>query len=136
MRKIIWRSVIVVGVLWCAWWVVWELMGLERYVEVSRSSQKASQNNQIVVAQYAFSPGGCRFILPLDRHASTQSIITSCEKNFMNQYVPEETYGQTWALENSSTGKMIRFDNDSLQEVGIEAGTVLRVLRLEKGEPN
>lgn len=127
MRKIIWRSALV-GVILVVSWVVWER--LERKAQVER----ASQNNQIVVDQYAFSPGKCRFILPLDRHASTQSIISFCEKSFMNQYVSEQTYGQTWTIENSSTRNLIPLNYDSLKSAGIEPGTVLRILRLENGE--
>ena len=132
MRKIIWRSAIVVGVLWGAWWVVWEPMGLEQYFRAKR----AAENNQILVIQHAFSPGKCNFLYPLDRNKSFGELIDKFESHVMNQYVPEETYGQTWALENSSTRKMIRFDDDSLQEAGIEPGAVLRVLRLEEGERN
>jgi hypothetical protein len=132
MRKLVWGSALVGVILVVSWvvWVVWER--LERKAQVER----ASQNNQIVVDQYAFSPGKCRFILPLDRHASTQSIISACEKFFMNQYVPEETYGQTWTFEHSSTRKLIPLNNESLEAAGVEPGTVLRILRLESGKRN
>jgi hypothetical protein len=132
MKKFIWRSVIVVGVIWGAWWVVWEPMGLEQHFRAKR----AAENNQIVVEQYAFSPGKCNFLYPLDRYQSFGELVDLFESDVMNQYVPKVTYGRTWALENSSTGKMISFDSDSLQEAGIEPGAVLRVLRLEKGKRN
>jgi hypothetical protein len=53
MRKLVWGSALVGVILVVSWvvWVVWER--LERKAQVER----ASQNNQIVVDQYAFSPG-------------------------------------------------------------------------------
>jgi hypothetical protein len=129
MKRIIWRSALVIGVLWGAWWVVWEPMGLEQRFRAKR----AAENNQVVIKQYAFSPGKCNFLYPLDRPKSFGELVDAFESDVMHQYVPEETYGQTWALENSSTGELIPVDNDS-PETGIEPGTVLRVLRLERGE--
>jgi len=130
MRKFIWRSALVgvmVAVSWVAW-ASWER--LERKAQV----ESASQNNQIVVDQYAFSPGKCRFIVPLTGHASTQSVISFCEKSFMNQYVPEQTYGQTWTIEDSVTRKQLPLNNESLTLAGIMPGTALQILRLENGE--
>jgi hypothetical protein len=132
MRKIIWRSAIVLGVIWGAWWVVWEPLGLEQHFRAKR----AAENDQIVIEQYAFSPGKCNFLYPCDRYRSFGALVDMFDSDIMNQYVPEETYGQTWALENLSTGKMLLFDNDSLEAAGIEPGTVLRVVRLDKGERN
>jgi hypothetical protein len=132
MRKIIWLGVIVIGVIWGAWWVVWEPMGLEQHFRAKR----AAENNQVVIEQYAFSPGKCNFLYPLDRYKSFGAFVERFESDVMKQYVLEDTYGQTWALENSNTEELIRFDNDSLQEAGILPGTVLRVLRLENGKRN
>jgi hypothetical protein len=132
MRKIIWRCAIVLGVLWGVWWVVWEPMGLEQHFRAKR----AAENNQVVIEQYAFSPGKCNFLYPLDRYHSFGALVEMFDADIMNQYVPAETYGQTWALENSSTGELLFSNNDSLAAAGIEPGTVLRVRRLDQGEGN